>query len=537
MNNYLFYGLNKSFPLTDFPVYTPEDVFSFNINEIQQLLMYFQIPNNELFPRTTLIKLLEINSRPDGMKRLAGHDFIKFIDNKKLLSDIDYEILLRFEYSINNNLTSDYRSLTSALLTNLSSHWKIKDNLKWIYLELDPEHITRYITNYNKNKIPYDEYKRKILDSYQKNVDITENLLYSMYENINQLYFNNRINVMLSMLGKYLKIQLSDKMVSSGGIMKNRGNHYLITISMSHCNLSDKSLYKNSGINCQGNLDAVFTTLTHELTHVLVHLIIDLKMMNENIIIQEEGRYASHGDLFKELALNYFGLTDITHSMFHKGVPTPIEIQSIISPGLTSPGLTSPGLTSPGLTSPGLTSPGLTSPGLTSPGLTSPGLTSSGLTSSGLTSPGLTSPGLTSPGLTSSDLENNESRKGYSKNDFRIGDKVWLIHNNEIHNVSIISMGPVNAVLKPIINPEKSSGFRYPYEELYKIKPSLDIIMNKKNIIEERKRELRVGDKVRFDFGGKGIHDGIVQKLNPKRALVKFSIGSFNIPYSNIILL
>ena len=311
---------------------------------------------------------------------------------------------------------------------------------------------------------------------------------------INQHYFHNRFNVLLKMIGKPLYFELSNKMTSTGGTTIQTADSFIIKLSLEHCLLSDDKTYMGSGQQCRGQWEALFVTLTHELVHVLVETIIVLKIKNEKITISSEGRYSSHGDLFRELALAFFNLTDITHSFFRGGVDNPIQAK----PPSTQQTLSLPSMNQQ----------------------------------------------LTTDSTKQQNQDHPVARKGYSYADFRVGDIIWIISPNRTTGTYdkfrrvIGSKGPKYAQLYPVgVDQSKYNPTKYEYSDLYKTDPG-ELAKQVQQEKTQLKRNIKVGDRVRFTDTRRNlsiVRDGTVTKLNPKRVAVRLDDGNpLLVPYDII---
>lgn len=100
-------------------------------------------------------------------------------------------------------------------------------------------------------------------------------------------------------------------MIKTAGSMTTKSTSYEITISNRLNEVIGNKL--NSGINCNGPVDAFIVTVQHEITHLIVHLEMDrLGIPHRDV----PDLYKSHGSLFKHIGEQFFGLTESTHHFF-----------------------------------------------------------------------------------------------------------------------------------------------------------------------------------------------------------------------------
>lgn len=170
---------------------------------------------------------------------------------------------------------------------------------------------TKFVGSSDKITDP-EGYRAKILSAIQPNFALNDLMIEQTFNLIDQLYFSQLLKYRLQAAGKKISFKVSYQMSSSAGNMKSKGKEYIISISSRLTEVLGNKL--NSGININGPIDAFIVTLQHEITHLIVHL-----EMDRLGVTSDNESFKSHGPVFKDIGLRFFGLTERTHSLFEEG--------------------------------------------------------------------------------------------------------------------------------------------------------------------------------------------------------------------------
>lgn len=137
--------------------------------------------------------------------------------------------------------------------------------------------------------------------TFLNNVDLER--LFHLY---NQSFFNNA-------LPKNVRLNISKKQTRIGGSCSAKGCNYVIKISepiiSGITESSDKTV---NGLICRSRLECLQLILEHEIIHLVIN------SSHENLKSGVLPKiYDTHGDLFKQLTLVYFGHTSIYHQLLN----------------------------------------------------------------------------------------------------------------------------------------------------------------------------------------------------------------------------
>lgn len=151
-----------------------------------------------------------------------------------------------------------------------------------------------------------DKLKSKIINNIRDSFSISETTISSTFDLIDDLYFDRLLQYRLKASGKHLSFRVSYQMETCAGSLTTlHDGNFVLAISHKLTEASNP-------------LDAFVSTLQHELVHLIVNLeIIRLGINPEDGNFDKE-LFRSHGRLFKDIALRFFGLTECRHSYFRE---------------------------------------------------------------------------------------------------------------------------------------------------------------------------------------------------------------------------